>query len=335
MSDYKKFGFEHYQIILLRTIARVLAGVSSIGLICVFITFWCYKALRSFAYELVVWLCFSNIIYNISFFLPVDNYDYSHFTANHLNNEQATNSCIIQSVLSTFGDLSTFIGTFAIGLTAYFSVSDQEHFEQRKKCFRIVFYSFTFLFPLIFSIILFITKANGSTGIWCWIEETTTANKIFIILYYCFLWIIIGLNIFFVVKLIYILRKELKYDDDLIDKYTNKLRMFPIIQIVSVLPATINRIYAMANGKEMFAMSLITTICDSTTGLFFSIVYGFNPSVKKALHDTWRKILRRTATAASNQEQFSIEVNRHSYDTDGKKRSLTSLEENVLTDESR
>jgi hypothetical protein len=69
-------------------------------------------------------------------------------------------------------------------------------------------------------------------------------------------------------------------------RYINKLKLYPIIQIVSIIPATINRVlYYFFDKKDLFWLAVIQIIFDSLTGLIFSIVYGFNPNVRKIIYD--------------------------------------------------
>jgi hypothetical protein len=87
------------------------------------------------------------------------------------------------------------------------------------------------------------------------------------------------------------LHKELKNEQELIDKYTNKLKWYPIVQIISYIPCTINRIYGLATPNENFWIMLLQGIFDSLTGLMFAMVYGMNASVKNTVHEFLMKIL--------------------------------------------
>jgi hypothetical protein len=86
------------------------------------------------------------------------------------------------------------------------------------------------------------------------------------------------------------LHKELKNEQELIDKYTNKLKWYPIVQIISYIPCTINRIYGLATPNENFWIMLLQGIFDSLTGLMFAMVYGMNASVKNTVHEFLMKI---------------------------------------------
>ncbi len=134
---------------------------------------------------------------------------------------------------------------------------------------------------------MLLTQTYGPSGVFCWIatQANTPGTKSLTIIYYTFTWLIILLNTFFVIKLILQLRDELKSEIELVDRYTRKLRLYPLVQIISYIPCTINRIYNLSTGGDNFYLMITQIIFDSLTGLMFSFVYGFNASVKKNLSE--------------------------------------------------
>jgi len=93
------------------------------------------------------------------------------------------------------------------------------------------------------------------------------------------------MNCYYVLGVILILRRELKSEEELVRKYTNRLKWYPLVQVISFLPATINRVYNLATNEENFALLLIQGIFDSGTGLMFALVFGFNSTVRKSFLD--------------------------------------------------
>lgn len=130
-----------------------------------------------------------------------------------------------------------------------------------------------------------LSETYGPGGAFCWIavEANTRGTQILIIIYYCLTWTIIVLNCFFVIKVIFLLKKELKNEETLISKYISKLKWYPVVQILSYIPCTVNRIYNLTSGQENFTISISQVIADSLTGLMFSLVYGLNSSVRQAI----------------------------------------------------
>lgn len=118
----------------LRTIGRVLSAFSIVSLLYIVILYTIYKKIRSFALELVVYLCISNIIYNISKFFPV--------------NPNKIDLCIVQGTLSVFSDLSTNAWATIVGYSAFVSFRRQDHIDNNKCLYRIIFFFIAYGWPL-------------------------------------------------------------------------------------------------------------------------------------------------------------------------------------------
>lgn len=107
-------------------------------------------------------------------------------------------------------------------------------------------------------------------------------------------------------------------------RYTSKLKWFPIIQVISLLPATVDRIVDVATGNEYFPLALFRIMFDSLTGLFFTLVYGLNPSVNRAIRDCLCKIF--------GIRQSIDEGNYSSNNSNFSNRSLSYLDEQITTE---
>jgi hypothetical protein len=139
---------------------------------------------------------------------------------------------------------------------------------------------------------------------WCWVAEE---EAMITACYYTLCWLIIILNCYFVCRLVCLLKKELKNDLDLVDKYINKLKWFPLVQIISLLPASIARLHWLISGEPNFYLILCQSVFDALTGLMFSLVYGFNPTVRVALSELCQKI---TGTYKPRKESYDTFNNR-------------------------
>jgi len=137
-----------YQIILLRTVIISLAIISTIGLIFVEVMYWCFKSLRSFAFELVMWLCLSEILFNISFFFP----SYREISSPQSTGKEVTISCTLQALFNTFFDISSMLWTTIIGYTAYKSVRNHETIRNNQMRYRLIFIAIAFLPAITFTL---------------------------------------------------------------------------------------------------------------------------------------------------------------------------------------
>src|SRR5574343_549888 len=97
------------QVKSIRILTIICSSISILGLLVVFSLFIFLKNTRTFATELVILLCISNIIFNICFFFPY-------------NKNSDDNWCALQSTLSVFAYLSCMLWSTLIGFTALVSV---------------------------------------------------------------------------------------------------------------------------------------------------------------------------------------------------------------------
>ncbi len=146
ITDLKEFTTDELDTLLVTS--RIISGISIFGLLLVHIVFWFFKSIRTFAFELVAWLCFSSMMFNISFFFRV----YPSDNLNSYLNGTLSISCGFQSFLNILFDLSSMMWTTIIGYTAYISVAKQEHLDNNKMKYRIGFILITFILPLIFAL---------------------------------------------------------------------------------------------------------------------------------------------------------------------------------------
>jgi hypothetical protein len=124
------------EIFTIKLITQILTGISLFSLLLVLLLFWFFKSIRSFALELIVWLCISNIIFNICYYLPT----YYEIT------------CTLQAILEIAFDMSSFLWTTIIGYTAYISLMKLDHLEKYKTIYRVVFVIIANFLPLIYSL---------------------------------------------------------------------------------------------------------------------------------------------------------------------------------------
>ncbi len=113
-----------------------------------------------------------------------------------------------------------------------------------------------------------------------------------------------------------LLKLELKNEPETFEKYYNKLRLFPLVQIISLIPCTVNRIYCLVSEEQSFYLMLFQCIFDSLTGLMFSCAYGMNVTVKDTLKECFKKLFRRKERKKSNSTNETLKSRSHSFNTE-------------------
>ncbi len=168
----------------------------------------------------------------------------------------------------------------------------------------------------------------GPAGTFCWIAvgQYSDASNIATIVYYSLSWLIILLNGYFVIKVILTLRRDFKSEEDLVKKYTNKLKLYPLVQVISFIPATVNRVYNLIDNRENFYLLLIQGIFDALTGLMFAFVFGFNYQVRKSLGDCFAGLCCKRKRVNNERDYINNPLDK------ARTKSLTYLDDTILTD---
>jgi hypothetical protein len=177
------------------------------------------------------------------------------------------------------------------------------------------------------------TGHNGPSGFICFIAlfDYNPKEMAYTIIFYAWTWLIILFNCFFIIKVMNLLKSELKDDQNLVDKYSNKLKLYPLVQIISFIPATINRIYNMCTNNDNFTLTLIQCIFDNSDGLMFAFVYGFNNTVRGAISDSFKGIILKFRRGRSGNPATELEDNNSSKCTNSdNRRTLSFIDDSFM-----
>ncbi|PIA27646.1 hypothetical protein AQUCO_07600066v1 [Aquilegia coerulea] len=167
---------------------------------------------------------------------------------------------------------------------------------------------------LFVTVIRSIGNDPGRLGVWCWSETGRTGKVVHFITFYAPLWGAIlfnGLTYFQVIRMINNATRmavgmsdRSQLSDARADmKALNRWGYYPLILIGSWAFGTINRIHDFIEpGRKIFWLSFLDVGMAALMGLFNSIAYGLNSSVRRAIHerlDPWcPERLRRWLPAA-------------------------------------
>lgn len=136
----KPLGLSEDQKNILRLISKILCSFSIAGLLFVLLMFIFFRSVRSFVLELAVWLCATNLFFNINVYFPIEENTHNAW-------------CLSQGLISTFSDLSTMIWTTIIGFFSYFSVVKSGFIDKNKRNLRLCFILIAYFIPGIFTIL--------------------------------------------------------------------------------------------------------------------------------------------------------------------------------------
>jgi hypothetical protein len=271
---------------------------SMIGCFFVIIAYIFYPKIRNRAFELVFYLMISSFFNNLSYvinYIEEDNIIIENMTL-----------CRAQAFIMIWSEVSQITWALLIVHSVYEKVVnfDESAESSCSTCLqRIKYILIGFIYPLILAIVGLLCDYLGPSGKWCWIN--TTANDYLGMTYGYAIYIIIWLSIFveLIITCLIIRFLNKTYSGEkrvIVTKFIHKLITYPIIQMVCVTPATINRITFIAFGYNLY-FELFALIFLTLQGCAYAITYGFNPQVRNALYATFCRPGRGTATTSIHE----------------------------------
>ncbi|KAG0566883.1 hypothetical protein M758_7G087700 [Ceratodon purpureus] len=267
-----------------RALTGINVGASALSFAGTSFIVMCYilfKDLRTFPFKLIFYLSLSDMLGSLF---------------NMLGNPGEGFLCYAQGYSSQFFSIASFLWTTTIAFTLHRTVvkhkADVEGFGN-------IFHVYVWGTSLVMTIIPLIGNDYGPAGAWCWVQSETTAGKYLrFMTFYLPLWgaiIFNGVTYFQVIRMLNnATRMAAEWSDrqrqnvqtkvDL--KALNRWGYYPLILIGSFTFGTINRIYGFIEPHQpLFWLYCLDIGTASLMGLFNSIAYGFNSSVRRTLQE--------------------------------------------------
>ena len=187
-----------------------IGSISIIGCFFIISVFLCYKDLRSFPFESVVYLTISSMMTTISYLIY-------YIEPNSPKSELNMTMCEIQAFSMIWFENSQYIWATLIGYGVYQAVVNFEDNNYKTDWRKRTMYLMTgFGLPLIISLICLSRRVFGPSGSWCWIDTKgefsfdhhMLENNLFLIFLYGFFWTMILINVFYTVRVIIFLNNN-------------------------------------------------------------------------------------------------------------------------------
>jgi Slime mold cyclic AMP receptor len=247
-----------YLIILIANSTSIVACVL-ILLIYIFA-----KKLRVYAFTLVSYVAFCDLIKSASMLLPTYNHSSKDFI------------CQFQAILYQYFALGSFLLTLVMSSSLYLCVVKK--YEGVEK-YHLISVLLVFTLSGIGTGQGLYFDSYGRANEWCWIEIEYTGSRF--ISFYLPLWIINAANTY----MYYYIIKSLKKFNDASMK---RLRFYPFILIFCYMPATLHRFFEAIGYPSPYYLVLMTAIGDGLSGLLNSICYGFTQHVRDFIWELFR-----------------------------------------------
>jgi hypothetical protein len=269
---------------LLYTIQVIFSSITILSVILSIILFACFRSIRTFAVELIFYLCITEMIANMFNLIPFD-----------LLIKDANLICYLQSFSEMFFPLASMIITTFICAFAYISSKYELIYHMHKSQIRTYILCFTLIISSVFGFSVFIFELIGKTSTSCFLDFATVDNKkkrsisILIYTYYSLFIVLILISLKFISSTKKLLGNIPELNTEEISKYLNKLRLYPLIQFITTIPAAAHRIFQLYNNNFNISFEVIQTISDSLRGALFVIFFVLSPGVLKLLFKSREK----------------------------------------------
>ena len=168
---------------------------------------------------------------------------------------------------------------------------------------RILVIIFGYFVPIIACLVFYFCDILGPNQIWCWFREDigkeTTNYFVYQIYYYIFIWILICLNIFYILIALF-LKTDIRFEDDVHRKnYVKSLLIYPFLCFFTWLPATLDRIFFIYFDKKWEeAFEFINVVLFQLQGFTFALFFICN---------NWIKVKKIFLNMCRNKRKIEIE----------------------------
>ncbi|KAL5782805.1 hypothetical protein ACOSP7_007834 [Xanthoceras sorbifolium] len=276
-----------------RILTALNTGASSLSFVGSGFIVLCYclfKELRKFSFKLVFYLALTDML--CSFFNIVGDPSNGFF-------------CSAQGYTTHFFCVASFLWTTTIAFTLHRTVvrhkTDVEDLEG-------MFHLYVWGTSLFVTVIRSIGNEHRHSGVWCWTQTGRTGKAVHFLTFYAPLWGAILYNGFTYFQVIRMLNNATRMAVGMSDrayqfdmKALNRWGYYPLILIGSWTFGTINRIHDFIEpGHKIFWLTFLDVGTAALMGLFNTIAYGLNASVRRAIYERldlfWPDRFRRWPT---------------------------------------
>ena len=258
---------------IVRLLVIIFSILSILSLLTIIIAFLFFTQKNNPKFELVFYLSLASLIATITYIM-----NWKEDGTNNDSNNTAI--CQIQGTFMTISEISLYFWTTIIGFDVYKKVVKNEDLSLSSNKRRIIYLTIGYLIPTVFGITCLITGNINQSGYYCWIIGKTGFGATMQLIAFIMGYLSNFLNLFFafsIVKMFYFegIAKELGHH--LSKGVIWKMIRYPVIQIISYLPSTINRVVELFKGdKHTKLFGQIGIIVMSLLGFIITIAYGIN-----------------------------------------------------------
>lgn len=274
-------NFTDEQARVLEHINVIVSVFSFVGSTFILWAFWKLRDVRSFVFQLVRWVAFSDVGYSIGNFLG----DAGGNSETHIGASQGL--CTFQAVLISYFGLASMLWSAAIAFTLHKAfLQGDEGFRSPSVNEKWIYYHLVcFGWPVVVTLLPFTTDGYGDTGGWCWIKTDNSIDRAWrYIQLYLPLWFIIVYNMYVYVSVYQKMSALSNSAGTNMTKEAARVRFYPLVLVICMFWATINTLYkTFNNGDGLLWMNALAIFFASSIGWVNALVYGLTPIIREEL----------------------------------------------------
>lgn len=261
------------------------ACLSFIGCLFILIVYAMAAEIRVYAFKLVAYLAFCDLIKSAAIILPGYNEDLMSAT------------CKVQGFLLTSFSLSNLVWILGISFSLFkVIVHKHENIEIYHKKWLVL----AFIVSPTLSSLPFIFGGYGEEYSWCTLKTLGSGEKWKIAIDFVPKWGSIILIVFCYLKLYFHIKKNSELFEDAATRklFLKRMIVYPIIILIAFIPIAVLRTLQIFYGEcGFFALATIAYGCFGIYGFLNALAYGYNESI----HNYIRKKCCKSSKLSRNQ----------------------------------
>ena len=270
------------------------ASVSLLGSLFIMTMYAIFPTLRGYSFRLIFYLSLADFFTSIMFIIPESAF---------------SEWCKMKGGLINLTSLWRILLTAVIANSIYISYRDKDiDFRKREKYFMIGIA----IISVVLSMLPYSTRSYGHAQGICWIvaegDSLVTGTIWRVVIYYGPFWSVFIYNTVVYASIVKSVRQELKVvegEDVYVDTIIKKLRMYPAVLMVCMVPTSLNRFYdTIWPDDPSIVLTCMAFGILSSMGLFNAIVYGCTPSVKISIMSAFSQ--------SSSYTEYEVDANHDS-----------------------
>lgn len=234
-----------------------------------FSIYWFFKESHTFMLEIQMWLVFTITCNAIVYLLPV---------------KEDSFLCPTEAVLNNTFYTGERIWSCIIGYSCLITMMSKNEFENHRIFYRCLFIFFGIFFPLITSSIVVLFDSYGEYNSICWIDMNNTYKRTITadlqLIYYVLYWILLGINLIFIFKILYYLKGK-RY----VSTLYSYIKWYPICICFFQLIGLAKEILQLfiTDNHIIIILDIMNICCDIIKGIIFMIIFFLTPDIFQSI----------------------------------------------------